>query len=76
LKQKKNPLKLIENILEMCIASNLVFCTKMSDCPYINNTSDLADRLTNIVLKIVSEDTLIFICMLNILQIEKVRNRK
>ena len=73
MKQKKCYLKLAENVLEVAITANLIYATNISDPPYVNNTSDLADRCTNIVLNIISEDTLIFIFILDILQNKKVR---
>jgi len=67
-KTKEIKLKGIEAILEISIYANLAYCSTISDSLTGSNTSDLADKLTNIVLKIVSEDTLIFIGILNILQ--------
>jgi len=76
LKQKKTHLKLAENILEITIDTNLVFATRLYDSLSGSKPSDLADRMTNLVLNVVSEDTLIFICILNILQLKKVRKKK
>ena len=75
MKQKKTTLKLIETILHMAISSNLVYCTTISDAIDVNDPSDLGDRMINLVLNTVSEDTLIFICILNILQLEKMREK-
>lgn len=60
----------------MTIDANLSFCTGISDLISTSNTTDLPDRLTDIVLKVASQDTLILISILAILQSKKVRKRK
>ena len=62
-------------ILESIIDANLAFCTNASDLISTSNTTDLPDKLTNIVLKVASQDTLILITLLAILQTKKVRKK-
>ena len=69
LKQKKTAFELIETILHMNISSNLVYCTTISDAIHANDPSDLGDRMINLVLNTVSEDTLVLICIWDILQL-------
>lgn len=75
MKQKKTALKLIETILQMTISSNLVYCTTISDAIDVNAPSVLGDRMINLVLNTVSEDTLVLICIWDILQLEKMREK-
>lgn len=75
MKQKKTAFKLIETILHMTISSNLVYCTTISDAIDVNAPSDLGDRMINLVLNTVSEDTLVLICIWDILQLEKMREK-
>ena len=75
MKQKKTALKLIETILQMTIRSNLLYCTTISDAIDVNDPSELGDRMINLVLNTVSEDTLVFICIWDILQLEKMRKK-
>ena len=75
MKQKQTALELIETILHMTINSNLVYCTTISDAIDPNDPSDLGDRMIKLVLNTVSDDTLVFICILNILHLEKLREK-
>jgi len=59
----------------MTIDANLAFCTGISDLISTSNITDLPDRLTDIVLKVASQDTLILIAILAILQTKKVRKK-
>ena len=70
----KTNVKLVEIILKVSIDTNLAFCTNISDPPYVIDSLDLVDRLTKLILNIASQDTLIFMGILNILQTKKVRN--
>ena len=76
MKQKKTFLKLAECILEESIRCNLMYCTRMSDSISQDKNADLANKLTNIVLRLVSEDTEIFMYVLALLQIKKVKSKK
>lgn len=75
MKQKKTALKLIETILHMTISSNLVYCTTISDAIDVNDPSELGDRMINLVLNTVSDDTLVLITIWDILQLEKMREK-
>lgn len=76
MKQKKTALELIETILHMTISSNLVYCTTISDTIGVDDShTDLGDRMINIVLNTVSEATLVLICIWDILQLEKMREK-
>ena len=75
MKQKKTALNLIETVLHMAIRSNLVYCTTISDAIDPNDPSDLGDRMIKLVLNTVSDDTLIFLCILDILYLEKMRKK-
>jgi len=69
-------IKLATDILDAAIGSNLCYCTNLSDSltpPEPPN--DLANRLTNIMLEVVSEDTMHFITVLYCLTKNK-RNKK
>jgi len=76
LKQKEINIELAELFLELFIDINLAYCTDISDLLTMGNCPDLADRLTDVVLKTVSQDTIILIGILAILQTKKVRKKK
>jgi len=70
-------LTLATKVLDAAIAGNICYCTDLADSLTPDEPNfNLPNRLTNVMLKMVSEDTLIFIFVLKLLDKSKPKKRK